>query len=486
MSIAPFKNLKNHLQQGSRKKPLYKQLAREIKKLLIGEKLSPGERLPSSRALSNELGISRTTTLNAYEQLIAEGFLISHPQSGIYVTDGFKSVGATGESSDSGLIEACSSQNDPPLVFNAGPDISQFPFKEWARILGRVWRYPDQRILRNQMPGGYPGLRAAIADYLLKYRDIQCQQEQVIITAGSRDALTLLSTALLEQHNRVTLEDPCYPVIRNGFLSRDFTVQTAPLDNEGAIPQQSTSELVWLTPDRQYPTGVRMSVARRVQWLEQMCDQQNWIIEDDYDSEYRYEKAAVSSLYTLARQHLPTAQQRVILCGSFSKLLFNTVRIGYLVVPKHLIGHFEQLQQRLGIMAALPIQPALAEFIQDRKFNTHLRKMRRIYQQRRNHLHQLIQDKLSPYLYAELPDSGMHLVAHLSHSSPLKDTQLENLLLNKNIHAPALSRHYSAQGKQGLLLGFSGCDEVELNEGVEEIKQQLSIPPSSGCLSSYG
>ncbi|MEH6649869.1 MAG: PLP-dependent aminotransferase family protein [Motiliproteus sp.] len=479
-------------------KPLYQQLAAQIRNLIHSQRLASGEQLPSSRKLALLLSISRTSALNVYNQLIAEGLLVTRPGAGIFVTTlgnsaaDYPTVSITpSDCSDKKVaIEAIKNRG----IFDAGPDVEQFPFAEWSRSLSRVWRRPDPALLREFHLGGYLPLRQAVTRYIKAVRDVECHPDQVIITAGNRDALALIAKAMLAVGDKVSLENPCYPPLRHGLTAQGADIRYSPVDIQGmAVPDEKV-KLAWMTPARQYPLGVTMSTERRLDWLEYSRQHQCWLVEDDYDSEFQYHKTPLVPLFNLSTQLYPPQQQSVILVGSFSKLLFRTLRIGYLIVPRNLITSFQSAQEHLGSLASVPIQPALADFLAHRRFASHLRRMRRCYQQRRDFLHSALSNKLGDRLTSELPDCGMSLLARLTSHDPARDDiWLEQQLLKQGISAPALSKHYlstdgvlegnvskdcasknhETQGQQGLLLGFSGVSESNLELGVSHLERLL-------------
>jgi len=210
---------------------------------------------------------------------------------------------------------------------------------------------------------------------------------------------------------------------------------------------------------------------RRLEWLEYSAKHQSYIVEDDYDAEFHYHKTPLAPLFALSAMRYPDTEQRVIYTGSFSKILFRTLRIGFIVVPKPLIDTFSQAQKRRGNLASLPLQPAVADFISNRRFASHLRRMRRCYHQRRDFLHSLLLERLAEHIQVELPESGMNLLVKFKGTA--KDTLLEQYLAKQGTNAPALSPHYHIDPQQGLLLGFSGASEEQLTKGVEQLSNAL-------------
>jgi len=233
-------------------------------------------------------------------------------------------------------------------------------------------------------------------------------------------------------------------------------------------------KLAWMSAARQYPLGFSMDMLRRLEWLDYSDKHQSYVVEDDYDAEFQYHKTPLAPLFALSAIRYPNTQQRIIYTGSFSKILFKTLRIGYLVVPQQLVDTFIKVQRLRGNLASLPLQPAVADFINHRRFASHLRRMRRCYQQRRDFLHTHLNEQLGHLLDVELPESGMNLLARLkSENSLCTDTYLESQLAQLGINTPALSPHYSKGPEQGLILGFSGSTEEKLIQGTAQIARQL-------------
>jgi len=458
------------------KQPIYQQLAAQIRELLQSKRLKADNQLPSSRKLALMLNISRTSALNAYDQLIGEGLLITRPNAGVFVTDlATQSSVKQSPSSESSTLNTCETIEQANTgFFDAGPDTQLFPAAEWARSLSRVWRNPAPEMLREFPSAGYLPLREAVVRYLKTARNIDCHAQQVFITAGSPDAVSLIADALSISGEQVAIEDPCYPLLRRGLQKHGAKLTHCPVDTQGMSLASAPIKLAWMSAARQYPLGFSMDMLRRLEWLDYSNKNQSYIVEDDYDAEFQYHKTPLAPLFALSAIRYPNAQQRIIYTGSFSKILFKTLRIGYLVVPQQLVDTFIKVQRLRGNLASLPLQPAVADFINHRRFASHLRRMRRCYQQRRDFLHAHLNEQLGHLLDVELPESGMNLLARLKSENSLRtDTYLESKLAQVGINTPALSPHYSKGPEQGLILGFSGSTEEKLIQGTAQIARQL-------------
>lgn len=460
------------------KTPLYRQLKEQIGSLITTHRLEAGQRLPSTRKLAQLLNVSRTSVINTYDQLIAEGFLVSRPSSGVYVT-----TLAMGDNTHTNIATSKSQQEEDEITenhkhhtygsFNLSADAHLFPFSEWAKSSNRLWRKNETRLLQSFPPGGYAPLRAAITHYVKVMKGIDCLPEQVIITAGNRDALSLITMALLKEKEPVALEDPCYSPLRYGLGAQAYPIEYCPVDEQGATLPHTRVQLAWLTAARQYPLGTSMSTERRLQWLAYAQQHSTYLVEDDFDSEYHYQKTPLAPLFSLSANRYPTDQQSVIFTGSFSKVLFKTLRIGFIIVPEPLIKRFHIAQRQLGDVASLPTQAVLAEFLGNRRFFSHLRKMKKVYQQRRDFLHNTMVRELGDIVNVSLPHNGMHLLATYK-TTPLKsDTAVQHALATYGIHVSALSQFYTTQGPQGLLLGFSGSTEEQLAMAVSQLKRVI-------------
>jgi GntR family transcriptional regulator/MocR family aminotransferase len=471
--------------------PLYQQLIHQLRLFIVAGRLHPSSKLPSSRQLAIDLKVSRTTCTNAYQQLLAEGLLVSRQGSGIYVNttlpvSAHQGIRKTNPKGSLAPVKLATSKPATPTNsgFSSEPDAQNFPFPLWARCLAKAWRKPEPSLLHDAHPGGYAVLRHTLSHYLYITRGLRCDARQIVITAGQRDSLSLISKALMSHGESVYMENPGYPLQRQVIKSLGLNEAFLEVDSQGAqLPaaNQQATKLAILSPSRQYPLGISMSGPRKLAWLNYAQTNNCWLLEDDYDSEYTYERRKTDALMSLDQT------QKVILLGSFSKLMFQGFRLGYLVLPEPLVDDFLQIQQELGGMASLHIQPALSLFLTDRSFNPHLGRMRRLYRQRRDELCRLINLHLSQWLFVTAPDSGMHLVAYCH--QPMDDQSIAMKLKSRGVTAFALSKCYATPYKTthtttyatsyvstapcGFLLGFSGCDDEQLGENVEIFRQVL-------------
>jgi len=456
--------------------PLYRQLHGVLRDAILGGRLNPGERLPSSRALSASLGCSRNTVTEAYDLLTAEGCLEGRVGAGSYVSRDFAEgwvrdhPGLPHERPDTGpprlsrvgqvLLdmgpqprhETDSARQDP-----VGPDPAAFPFDIWARSLARAWRRPDPNQAFRGGPMGHRPLREAVADYLRKVRALDCGADQVMITSGAQHALDLIARLLLNPGDAVWMEDPSYRGARAALAAAGAHAIPVPVDSDGFDPGRAVdiapdARAAMVTPSHQFPLGVTMSLARRMKLLEWSASGERWIVEDDYDSEFRYSGRPIPALQGLDRA------RRVIYVGTFSKAMFPGLRLGYLVLPPALIDAFRAARILLDGHTAMTGQLALAGFIADGHFPAHLRRMRALYGRRRDLMLHHLHDRLSPYMAGPPGEAGMHLLAHLHEG--LDDKAISRCAAAGGVVCQALSAfHAGPLRRKGLVLGFGAVRE---------------------------
>lgn len=492
--------------------PLYQQLYQQIVTHIQQGRLMAEDRLPGSRVLSDTLGVSRSTVVNTYDKLIAEGVLISRSKRGIYVSDDACLL-LEQHKADQEHAEPIHVQETTPLIsFNSGIDADAFPQQAWLKSMRASWRTPDPMVLGDNCPTGLPALKRAVADYLYQLRGLSCSPEQILITAGSRDALTLIRHALEKAESGVfwQCENPTYPPIRElvrSWRQPEQQQTVLSVDTEGCVtparPEQTQMKVTQkrvaqkratatvLTPNRQYPTGVAMSSTRRQEWMNYLLQGQGWLIEDDYDNEFHYNGKSGIPLMQVDRSG------RVLFVGSFSKVLFRGLRLGFIVASRELYPLLQQSRIELGGSAALPMQPVVAEFMQNGEFARHINRMRRHYRQKRDYLLNLCEKNLSQWFDWQQPQGGMHLLIFLKPclvvppeigDQPLEQVVSETMLRHR-IRMQPLSGHYyhdfrpgltgehEADGReipQGFVLGFTGPDEQTLTHMIESLARTLS------------
>ena len=445
------------------KLPLHRQLYEALRRAMLDGKLCAGQRLPSSRELTQDLGLSRNTVVAALSQLAVEGYLVSHIGSGTFVNDSVPKAaprhrsahekqGATLSRRGQALATTfCATQLEVQPFTPGIADFSAFPVALWQRLQNKHWRmtYPD--MLDYNFSGGYRPLRRAVADYLRVFRSVPLDVDQVIITSGTQQSMELCAQLLTDHSDTVWLEDPAYWGAIKAFMATGLNLHSVPVDQEGIAPQAEDEakppRLIYVTPSHQYPTGAVMSLARRHQILSIARRHKAWVLEDDYDSEFRFSGPPISSLAGL------DTDQRVLYLGSFSKVLYPGLKLGYLVVPKMLVPPFKQAHYDLNRPGQMPLQAALAEFIEMGYFASALRRARQGYAERRQCLLAALQPCLGPYAHISGAEQGLHLCVRLPPT--LDDKALAQRLGELGLTVRALSAYcLQRTDAKGLVIGY--------------------------------
>lgn len=476
--------------------PLYWQLYHHLRAAILAGRLKQGLKLPSTRALADQLHVSRNTVLNAYEQLIAEGYLESVEASGTFVASvlpeqllttptsapaahpsqpttrpqpRLSQIGAAFLAAPAPISPPPMASADKPRAFRTGlPAFDAFPFDLWAKIVARQARHATGNALIYQDSAGYRPLREAIADHITVTRRVRCSADQILIVAGSQGGLDLVARLLLNPGDAVWLEDPGYPGARGAFLGVGARLAPMPVDQEGlmvetAIARCPEARLVYLTPSHQFPLGVTMSLARRLAVLDWAKRTGAYILEDDYDSEYRFAGHALAALQGLDEAHC------VIYSGTFSKVLFPALRLGYLILPPPLVDVFLAARRFIDIHPPLLEQAALTAFISEGHFGRHLRRMRNLYAERRAALLSAMAE-LPLEIYAS--ETGMHCVGWLPPG--LDDQAVAQQAARHEVEVTPLSKFsLTPLARQGLLLGYAGVDEPQIWAGARRLAVAL-------------
>ncbi len=464
--------------------PLYRQLYAGLREMILDGRLTSGSRLPANRILAQDLSLSRNTVATALQQLLAEGYVETRQGDGTYVAselpdagpdrrrpehfgpDGAQPLGDVarhyGLSRRGRTLAAISRINvADTAAFAPGPELATFPFDIWARLLTRIWRRPGADLTHSRDAGGYPPLRAAIAAYLGAMRGVRCDPGQIIVVSGAQQAINLAAQVLLDHDDQALVEEPGYGGIRGALTAAGVRMALVPVDAEGldiaaGEARAPLARLACVAPSHQHPLGVVMSLRRRLALIEWARRRQAWILEDDYDSEYRYAGRPLAALQGLD----PTG--RVIYVGSFSKVLFPTLRLGYLVVPPDLVEHFIRARRVLDDHAAMLAQPVLARFIDDGHFAAHVRRMRRLYAARQEALLDTAKRHLAGLLEVGADEAGMHLIAWpgADLAGRMDDQRITEAAAKAGVTAPALSTAYAGKpARQGLMLGYAAHNE---------------------------
>lgn len=451
------------------REPIQSQIARQIRSLVLNGRLRPQAKLPSTRTLAEELDVARATVVEAYEQLLSEGYVETRSGSGTRVAHELPEALLTPHALRAPLSRIKSEhRREPAKPFRHGlVDWESFPHDEWGRLLGRFWRNPPIALLEHNDVFGWLPLRQAIARHLFEWRGISSEAEQVIITGGGTDAFDLINRAVLAEDDKVWFEEPGYPTARRVFSMGGVRTVAIPVDAEGLMVARGRdtagdARAAFVTPARQYPTGVTMPLTRRLELLDWAAEAGAIVIEDDYDSEYRYVGRPLPALMSL------DAHARVIYSGTFSKVFSPILRLGFIVVARAMIARFCQERIAHGAPPSLVTQPALAEFMNSGAFAIHIRRMRRIYAARRAALIAALKPADGKLFTIDASPSGLMLLLRLPKES--NDEKLTQSLAAKGIEVQSLSSHYTGRKReQGLLLSFAGFAEKELRTAAEKL-----------------
>jgi GntR family transcriptional regulator/MocR family aminotransferase len=470
---------------------IWRWLYTELRSAIIDGRLKSGARLPSTRNLAAQYGIARTTVVAAFQQLQAEGFVSSEVSAGTFVVPApewemtsptkrrsFQQVISKGTIAKrtQSLLKTTfflpASHSIGKAFRGYEPAIDLFPVELWARIAARVYRKAPRSLYGHGDAGGYPPLRRAIAEYVGHSRGVRCSAEQIIVTSGAQQALDLLGRVLLDPGDEVWMEDPGYPGAFQAFQSAGARVIPIPVDKDGidvarGIKSSSAARVVYVTPANQFPLGTVMSAERRVELLSWAARAEAWVIEDEYDAEYRYSGKPIASLHSLDRSG------SVIYVGTFTKMLFNALRIGFIVVPERFVEAFRIARSFIDRHAPTLDQAVLTEFINEGHFGHHVRKMRRVYSDRSQLLIEEAKKHLSGLLDVERAQSGMRTVAWIK-------TGVTEMVLTRRAQklglevVPMSSYVNKYEQKPALMLGFAGCSASEIKRGVSVLEALLS------------
>lgn len=462
--------------------PAGKWLYTALREEIVGGRLQPGSRLLSSRRMADQLGLSRGTVVTALEQLQAEGYLEGRAGAGVFVSadaamltpSSRRSASAAGvQASPRRHLSSQAARITPFLRFGPGPRrafrchlpaLDLFPLSLWARIANQRLRGATWRLLVGCGPMGYEPLRQVLCDHLYRARGIQCAPEQVAIVSGVQEALDCLTRLMVNPGDRVCMEDPGYPGARRVFDMAGARVTSVPVDREGMrVPERVAGiRLAYVTPSHQFPLGVTMSLGRRLQLLEWARRTGALVVEDDYDSEYRYEGTPLPALQGLDRHGVVAAT------GSFSKVLFPALRLGFLVVPPALVDRLTALLSVCGPHPPVAEQAVLCDFIAGGHFHRHVRRMRQVYGQRLQALQAAVRTHLAGRLELSPIEAGLQTAGLLT--AGLSSDGVAAAAAADGIDVTPLTRYARRPlDVDGLLLGFAAVQEDEIAQGVEQL-----------------
>jgi GntR family transcriptional regulator / MocR family aminotransferase len=477
--------------------PLYEQLYRALRERILEGDVKRGARLASTRRMASDLGVSRFTVVTALERLLAEGYLTTRWGSGTYVTDtlpeqSMRPVSTPGPPPRQDIVRPALSRRGRGIsaVWITGPrpeeprafqprraPLDLFPVRAWSTIVRRLWNRGGYKYLEYGEPAGYWPLRQAIAAHISVTRAVRCRPEQVIVTSGSQQAFDVLFRMLLDPGDRAWIEEPGYLDVRAALLAAGAVLVPVPVDAEGldvtaGIAAAPRARLAVVSPSHQYPAGVTLSATRRLQLLQWAHDSGAWIVEDDYDSYFRYAGRPMSALQGVDSASAPAPN--VIYVGSFSKTMFPSLRIGFCIVPDALVRAVTNARAVADRNSPIIDQAALADFIGSGQYERHLRRLRMIceerYQAMRIQFARVFGDRitLSPVT------AGTHVVGWLKPRGGRTDrgaaVRISKLAENEGLVVFPLSRYcLKPPRRDALVLGFGGLSPRRIASGVEKL-----------------
>ncbi len=469
--------------------PIYQQLSDWFRQAITSGQLRPGQRVPSTRSLAMELKVSRIPVLGAYEQLQAEGYLETFTGAGTCVARALPEALARPVRQRKPRAAEPAPQADVPRriarraaqmrvpeqmwlsnlgAFRVGlPALDHFPQALWSKLVSRRARSASIEAMIYGDPIGHLPLREAIAEYLGAMRAVRCDASQVVITTGAQQALQICSHVLFDHDDRVWMEEPGYPGAHQALRTAGARLIPVPVDNDGLDVAEGErrgrdARVAYITPSHQFPLGTTMSAARRMQLLDWAARNQAWIIEDDYDSEYRFGGRPLASLQG------SDANARVIYLGTFSKVMFPSMRLGYMVVPKDLVADFCAGRDAIDTFSSMLYQVVMTDFIREGHFARHIRSMRMLYMERRIALRDAIARHLGDRFEVIGAEAGMQLAGWLPDG--VDDVTVSRRAALEGISVRPLSLCYlEPPGRSGLILGYGGASLEDIEEGTRRL-----------------
>ena len=474
--------------------PLYHQVYQRLRAAILLGQLLPGTRLPSTRQMASDLGVSRNTLMSAFDQLIAEGYVEGRVGSGTFVSPTLpeellearlktesprkissheRSISLRGHVLANTSVTVLTRPPGRMRPFTPGiPALDEFPISLWARLIARRWREESRGLLNYGPAAGYRPLREAIAAYLGPSRGVQCNADQIVIVSGTQQALDLVARVLLDPGDEMLVEEYCYTAARAALVGAGVRLVPVKVDESGfdvADPAVSSSQarVAYVTPSHQYPLGVTMSLSRRLALLDWANRAAAWVVEDDYDSEYRFVARPLAALQGLDHSG------RVIYVGTFSKVLFPALRLGYMVVPADLVNAFVKARAAVSWCCPIMDQVVLSDFISEGHFTRHIRKMRSLYAERQATIIQSLQREAGDLLAVTPADAGMHIRVFLPR---LDDRAVSAEALKQGIVAHPLSTFFLKEAplaRSGLVLGYGAYNARQLRDAASKLGTAL-------------
>lgn len=462
--------------------PLHRQLHRALVGMIQDGTLAAGTVLPSTRELAADLGLARNTIVAAYDQLVTEGYLANRQgaryviidlpllpklQSPSVVVPGERPLSARGAA----LMRQPFHHGTPGrFAFHPGmPDADSFPFGIWGRLLARRASFAGSSLFGTYHVTGLPELKEAIAGYLGSARGVICSKEQIVVTTGAQAAFDLLARLLLDPGDRVWMEEPGYYGAKAAFTVAGADVRPMPVSGDGWQLDRPPKNLrlIYVTPACQHPLGSTMRMDQRLRLLEVAEKSNAWVMEDDFDGEYRFQGRPVPAVRGMDRTG------SVIYVGTFAKLLFPALRLGFMVLPPLLCENIHHALSTTGQFPPLFLQAALADFILEGHMSRHLKRMRRIYAARRQFFYDICEERLSADMRLVDAEAGIQVVGHLRRG--LNDIAITEAAARLGVNVSPLSKYYQNRTPiQGLVLGYAACNQAQTELGIKYLERAIS------------
>ncbi len=466
---------------------LANQLSSRIRALILNGDLAPGERLPASRTLARELGVSRTTVVEVFERLAAEGLIESRTGAGSFVSallDNQHSSSLRDNSAAAGAIQPRLSSvmrsalgrfaqriaHDKPQTFVTSlPSYADFPMSQWSRKVAKHWREQRGVVLSYGEPQGHYPLRRSISQHLRANRGVSCEPEQVFVVGGAQQAFQLIAHVLLDAGDKVWMENPGAIGLRNALIASGAQLVPVPVDEEGidvaaGLAAAADFRMALVTPSHQHPTAITLSLERRLSLLRAAEAAGAMIVEDDYDGEFYYRGRPPPALKSLDTRGV------VVYVGTFSKTLFPALRIGYMVVPPSLVDVFDKITHAFLQGNPSNLQAVVADFIDSGDFSTHVRRMSTVYAERHDTLCDRADEELRGYLQLSRPHSGLNTVGWLRQG--LDEAQVVAAAAAQGVTVAGVNRYCLTPVQQsGVTMGFSGFSSRDIKAGVLSLRK---------------
>lgn len=448
--------------------PLIRQVYLQLRDRILNGQLSAGQRLPASREWAGHLGISRNVIVEAYDQLIAEGYLETRPGAGTYVARGATWKVGTVQP----ILSIAPIPSEDWIDFRSGiPALDHFPQKLWGQLTRQVCTKLSERTLSYSSAEGLAELRQVLAQYLWRSRGVQCHPDQIIVTTGATQAFNLIAKLLVKPDRIIAIEDPTAPELRSIYTSYSKRLYSVPVDAQGLqtdlLPRDRFPCFIHVTPSHQFPLGSVLTIQRRIALLEYAQATDSFVLEDDYDSEFRYEGTPVSSLQGLA-------PDRVIYVGTFSKILAPGLRLGYLILPAALIDRGRELKRFSDLHTTTIDQLTLACFVAEGHLERHILQMKKLYRQRRDVLRRSMLECFGNEVQILGDSTGLHLVAEFT--SVQFTSNVIQQLNQQQVRVYPISNYASSakSSKHQIMLGYGNLSIETIRQGVDRLNQALS------------